>query len=119
MLVVEDEASVRDIVTEVLTRRGYRVLTAASGPEGMELWRRHRQEVDLLLTDIVMPGGMDGHALATAILQEAPALKVAYMSGYIRTRAGRQSEFKAGENYLPKPFEISHLVQFVRQALDS
>ncbi|MFI5335273.1 MAG: ATP-binding protein [Opitutales bacterium] len=119
ILVVEDEDSVRGIVTEVLSRNGYRIIEASNGREGLERWRERRAEVNMLLTDIVMPGGLDGQALAAEILKEAPGLKVGYMSGYMRPNHTRSPYFRVGANYLPKPFEISQLVRFVRQVLDN
>jgi PAS domain S-box-containing protein len=118
ILVVEDEDNVRTILTEILRRSGYRVLAASNGQEGLALWRQNRQVVKMLLTDIVMPGGMDGHALAAQILAEAPELKVGYMTGYMRPGGEQSTQFKAGAHYLAKPFEIAQLTKFVKQVLE-
>ena len=82
ILVVEDELAVRTILARTLCRFGYTVLEAGGGREAMELWKARRAEIDLLLTDMVMPGGMTGLSLAEKLRSEKPSLKVIVTSGY-------------------------------------
>jgi CheY-like chemotaxis protein len=94
------------------------VLEADSGPAALELWRRHRDQVDLLLTDVMMPGGISGKELAMRLLADAPKLKVIYNSAYTTEFFDQGIEVIEGVNYLQKPFSLSLLVQTVRAALN-
>jgi CheY-like chemotaxis protein len=118
ILVAEDEAPLRSLVCTVLRRQGYRVLEADSGPAALEVWRRHRDQVDLLLTDVMMPGGISGKELAMRLLADAPKLKVIYNSAYTTEFFDQGIEVIEGVNYLQKPFSLSLLVQTVRAALN-
>jgi CheY-like chemotaxis protein len=113
---VEDEDSLRALVRTCLTRLGYRVLECSHGQEALELWRDHRDAIQLLLTDLVMPKGVTGTDLARQLQADRPDLKVVYTSGY---RKETTIELVAGVNYLPKPFEPAGLAGIVRNALDS
>jgi len=116
--VVEDEAPLRAIVKTALTRFGYHVLEATSGANALELWSVHRNEIRLLLTDLVMPGGMNGRELARHLLADRPDLKVIYASGYSADIAGADLPLQAGVNFLAKPFLVHQLAQTVRNRLD-
>jgi two-component system cell cycle sensor histidine kinase/response regulator CckA len=118
ILLVEDEQSLRVLVRNVLTRLGYRVLEATTGNTAIDVWREHRHEIKLLLTDLVMPDGMTGKQLADALLQEDPQLKVIYSSGYSRDVAGQGFVLQDGVNFLSKPFQAAKLAQTVRNSLD-
>ena len=118
ILLVEDEQSLRVLVRNVLTRLGYRVLEATTGNTAIDVWREHRQEIRLLLTDLVMPDGMTGKQLAEALLKENPQLKVIYSSGYSRDIAGQGFVLQDGVNFLSKPFQAAKLAQTVRNSLD-
>jgi PAS domain S-box-containing protein len=118
ILVAEDEAPLRSLVCTVLRRQGYRVLEADSGAAALELWRQHRDHIDLLLTDVMMPGGMSGKELALRLLAEAPKLKVIYNSAYTTEFFDQGIEVLEGVNYLQKPFSLVTLVQTVRAALE-
>jgi len=118
ILLAEDEEDVRDFVAEVLKSYGYKVLTAPSGVAALELWNYHKGKVDLLLTDLVMPGGVSGRALAERLRVDEPGLKVIFTSGY---SPGMATDEVAGvelENFLPKPFNPSKLLQMIRNHLD-
>ena len=119
VLVVEDEAAVRDLVGECLRRCGFRVLEAGTGAEALRIWKQHRDEVDLLLTDIVMPEGMSGRELGEQLQAEKPGLKLVYTSGHGREIADADTDFLAGNFYLPKPFTPAVLTRTVRQCLDA
>jgi len=119
ILVVEDEATVRALVERILSRHGYRVLVAPSGPAAMRLWRQHSKEVRLLLTDLVMPDGMSGLELARRLRAEDSTLKVIYTSGYSAEIAGREVPLEEGVNFLAKPYDSSRLAKAVRSSLES
>src|SRR5207248_913936 len=82
VLVVEDEFLVRELVCETLSQHGYRILQAGDGPEALELAKTRHDQIDLLLTDMVMPNGMTGAALAEQLLKQSDRLKVIFTSGY-------------------------------------
>ncbi len=118
ILVVEDEDSLRTLVTRILGGFGYTVVTAATAGEALEILEETEVPFDLLLTDVVLPGGMQGSDLARSLHFSQPELPVLYMSGYTRdaiTHAGRLDE---GVNYLAKPFTPDALGRMVRTVLD-
>jgi PAS domain S-box-containing protein len=118
ILLVEDEPRVRKSISTILKRNGYHVVAAANGSEALELWGVHHHEMALLLTDLVMPGGMKGHELARRLQSAESNLKVVYMSGYSAEIAGRDIELRSGENFLQKPFLSDHLLETIRRSLD-
>ena len=117
ILVAEDEPALRELVVEILQFHGYRVHSASSGGQALEVWARHRNDIDLLVTDMVMPG-MSGSQLAERLQKEDPALKVIYTSGYSPGKAGKALALLEGFNFLPKPYPPSKLAQLVRECLD-
>lgn len=119
LLVVEDEAAVRALIRTVLERHGYTVFEAANGPEALECWRAQQNRIALVLTDLVMPGGMSGQQLGRQLRQERPGLKVIYLSGYNVEIAGRTPSLQPWELFMGKPFTTDQLLHIVRQALDS
>ena len=118
ILLVEDDAYLRDSVRQSLSQLGYRVLEAVNGIEALEIWKQHRDEIHLLLTDLVMPGGINGQELDERLLKENPKLKVIYASGYSTEVADKDSRLKEGDNFLSKPFEAHKLALVVRTCLD-
>src|SRR5690242_7746695 len=82
ILLVEDDPSVRQLVTRLLMLHGYRVLVAENGRAAIPLWEEHSRHIDLLLTDVVMPHGVNGRELATRCQADNPDLRVIYTSGY-------------------------------------
>jgi PAS domain S-box-containing protein len=118
ILLVEDESAVRDSVRIVLSRLGYRVLEAATGDEALEIWKTDGHRIQLLLTDLMMPGGINGKELAYDLLQRAPQLKVIYASGYSSEIAGPDFRLEDGVNFLTKPFDARKLAQTIRDNLD-
>jgi CheY-like chemotaxis protein len=119
VLVAEDEDVLRQMVVQVLKMQGYTVLEASSGPAAIEIWESADRPVDLLLTDMVMPGGIMGSELAERLLTRSPKLKVIYTSGYSPGMAGKDASLLEGRNFLPKPYSIGKLAQFVRSCLDA
>ncbi len=118
ILVAEDEDALREMVVQVLRIQGYFVLEAASGAQALEVWKQATRPIDLLLTDLVMPGGMMGRELAESLANESPKLKVIYTSGYSPGMAGRDASILESRNFLPKPYSINKLAQVVRECLD-
>ncbi|HLO39444.1 MAG TPA: ATP-binding protein [Phycisphaerales bacterium] len=117
ILLVEDNAMVRDLVHSTLTRAGYRVLAAENGPRAIHLAADTIGSIDLLITDVVMPE-MNGVRLAEAIQHTRPQIKILYMSGYTEEtilRHGVESQLVA---FLPKPFSIEALLLKIRSVLD-
>ena len=117
VLVVEDQQSVRGFVRNLLVLNGYRVLEAADGPEAMNICLRHPGEIQLVVTDLVMPG-MSGRELAERIAQEQPDVKVLYMSGYTDDSVVRAGVAQAGMAFLQKPFSPTAFTHKVREVLD-
>jgi CheY-like chemotaxis protein len=119
VLVAEDERVLRELVREILTARGYRVLEAADGVEALNLWDENRQKVDVLLTDIAMPRGLSGRDLAEKLRQDDPSLPVIFSSGHSQEMSGRSDDTVHGATYLSKPYLPADLAQAVRHALDA
>jgi PAS domain S-box-containing protein len=119
VLVAEDEEPLRQMMVHVLKIQGYTVLEAASGPQALSVWEHADRPVDLLVTDMVMPGGIMGRELAERLVQKSPALKVIYTSGYSPGMAGKDLAMLGSGNFLPKPFSIGRLAQLVRECLDA
>jgi CheY-like chemotaxis protein len=116
ILLAEDEAELRSMVAEALHARGHRVLQAADGQAALELAGRHRGEIELLLTDVVMPG-LGGVELAEALTEDRPKLRVLFMSGYAESVHAQLYGPASEGRYLQKPFSIHHLAAKVDQAL--
>ncbi len=118
ILLVEDEPAVREIGLRALRRQGYRVLEADSGKAALEVWERHHAEIGLVLTDVIMPGGISGLQLGRQLQEQKPGLPIIYTSGYNREIAGAELPIEEGLNYLAKPYDLEKLFSAVRQALD-
>jgi PAS domain S-box-containing protein len=118
ILVVEDEAAVRALIRKSLERYGYRVWEAASGPQALSVWRQHHAVFDLLICDVILPGGMSGFQLAERLRGEKPALKVIYSSGYGGDILGEGPAAGKDISFLPKPYLPRRLAELVRDCLD-
>jgi len=119
ILMVEDEEFLRESAGKVLSQLGYHVLEAANGNEALALWSERRDEIRLLLTDLVMPGGMTGMELGGRLMKEEPGLKVIYTSGYSAEIAGKDFPLQEGVDFLTKPFAARKLALTVRNSLDN
>jgi PAS domain S-box-containing protein len=117
ILLVEDEDSVRELATFILTECGYRVMTAPEGLAALQLMATCREKIDLLVTDVVMPQ-MGGRKLAEILLAEHPELKVLFMSGYTDDAVVRHGVLQADVDFLQKPFTPNSLARKVRDVLD-
>jgi len=117
ILLVEDEPALRRLAQRVLEKNGYRILEAASGVEALQLWEKRDGKIDLLVTDMVMPGGIGGRALAQRLQAEDANLKVLYTSGYSVEMVGAGFLLKEGINFLQKPYLPAALTNAVFECL--
>ena len=118
VLLVEDEKAVRDLARRVLEGRGYAVLVGADADQALELSRRHQGPIDILVTDVVMPG-LSGPRLADVLLAERPSLKVLFTSGYAGEEIANRGVLPPETQLLQKPFTPRSLAQRVREILDA
>jgi len=118
VLVVEDEDGVRSLVSRVLRGRGYTVLEAASGSTALEKVEEHDGSIDVVLTDVIMPG-MSGPDLVRQLINDRPALRVIYMSGYTQDEVLHHGVRQDAASFLEKPMTPGALVAKVREVLDT
>ena len=118
ILLVEDEPVLRELVRDILGQYQYRVIEAASGVEALKAWDLHDGQIDLLLTDMVMPEGMTGSDVAAQLRKRKPDLKVIFTSGYSAEVMGRDFSHSDAA-FLSKPYLPPQLAQAVRQCLDA
>jgi CheY-like chemotaxis protein len=117
VLLVEDEPAVRKLAQKILTRHGYTVMAVGSGGEALATARAHRGRIDLLLTDVVMPG-MNGRELHDALKKLRPEVRVLFMSGYAASIIAQHGVLDRHTAFLQKPFTVESLTLKVRQMLD-
>ena len=118
ILFCEDDPAVRDLTAATLHNAGYHVLTASSGPEGLQLARQHGQAIQLLLTDVIMPE-MNGRELSDAMTLSHPDLPTLYLSGYPADVIAHHGVLDEQVNLLQKPFTHEQLLARVRETIDS
>jgi signal transduction histidine kinase/ActR/RegA family two-component response regulator len=117
LLLVEDEDMVRQLMYEILEREGYKVLVAPNGQEALVMSEQHEGEIDLIITDVVMPG-MSGPQLVERISESYTSAKVLFMSGYTDNAIVYHGVLEEGMNFLQKPFTLDDVLQKVREVLD-
>jgi two-component system cell cycle sensor histidine kinase/response regulator CckA len=117
VLVVEDDAAVRELAVRILKGLGYEVLEAASGEEALGVCKAHGGHIDLVLTDVVMPG-MDGRVLVQSLKEVHPGAKAIFMSGYTDNVILHHGILEEGMNFIHKPFTVEGLGRKVREVLD-
>lgn len=118
ILVVEDDRDVRTAVVTALTRLGYAVHSAESGPLAVRWLDENETALDLILTDMVMPDGMNGHQVAEHVIARQPCAKVLYMSGYTDTMERPVDQLEHGGNFIQKLFAMKTLSYKIRSVLD-
>jgi CheY-like chemotaxis protein len=118
ILIVEDEPILREMARSILSGYGYRIFEAASGKEALDTWQEKLDEIDLLLTDMVMPEGISGAELARQLLARHPRLKIIFTSGYTANEVNTQLLVKMKARYLQKPYTHADLARTVRECLD-
>ncbi|MEP9374939.1 ATP-binding protein [Mesorhizobium sp. KR1-2] len=116
ILIVEDDELVRDHSSNLVTRLGYKSLVASNAEEALQILKEHR--VDLLLTDVTLPGGMNGRQLADLARVTDKKLRVVYMSGYTRNAIIHHGRLDKGVDLLQKPFRLADLARILREVLD-
>jgi two-component system, cell cycle sensor histidine kinase and response regulator CckA len=116
ILLVEDEESVRQLVRDTLESKGYKIIEAGNGESGIGAAAQHSGKIDLVITDVVMPG-MGGRELAEQILKTRPQTKVLYLSGYAEDAVLSEGSLDEGTAFLQKPFTLQNLSRKVREVL--
>jgi len=116
VLLVEDEASVRELVRETLEAKGYNVLEAENGDAALQVINRHSQPIEMLITDVVMPG-MSGRELSARLCASRLDIKVLYLSGYTEDAIIHEGVLEPGTAFLQKPFTLQALARKVREVL--
>lgn len=118
VLIVEDEDGMREVTRRILTRRGYKVLTACDGAEALDIVADSAERIDLLLTDVVMPK-MLGREVADRVCALVPGIRVLYMSGYAQPVLGAKGTLEPGVTLVQKPFMEAVLLGKIREVLDA
>ena len=118
ILLVENGEILRPLLVEILQREGHEVLAAKDGGEALSIWDQHQGQLDLIVTDVVMPG-MSGKELAERLRSLRPEVKVIYISGYESSLLCTDNKFGPEAVFLQKPFRPAELIQLVREVLAS
>jgi CheY-like chemotaxis protein len=116
ILVVEDESEIRDLIASALAVEGYQVVSAADGHDALRQLDAH-PEIDLVFTDIVMPGDLHGYDLAREVRQRRPAVRLLYTSGYALASALSRTAPIIDAKLVAKPFKLEQLIDEIRRAL--
>jgi CheY-like chemotaxis protein len=115
VLLVEDDPAVRRVMQQMLKRSGCSVLESNNAEDGYQKWSAYRQYIDLIITDLVMPGGQTGEDLARRVLQEKPDVNVVYCSGYSPSLFENGNNLIRPENFLAKPYDTQKVTNLLRQ----
>jgi len=119
ILFVDDLEAGRNVVREYLEEKGFTVLTAATAAEAIAITEQNTKPIDVLVTDLIMPGGMNGVQLANRLIAQYPRLRVIYVSGYAEGALGRHGTVGHEMRFLQKPFPMKDLIRMIRQIVDS
>lgn len=117
ILVVDDNLDILSFVTDCIAKMGQEVISAANGEEAVEIIKNHKVGVDLLISDIVMPG-MNGIELANELTTNAPAAKIIFMSGYMKPASPFSNTTKYEKGFIQKPFSRKTLKNHIKKALN-
>jgi len=118
VLIIDDEATIRMVAMEVLQENGYQVIEAEDGATGLKILQSERTRVDLLISDVGLPGGMNGRQVADAARTMRPALKVLFITGYAENAVVGNGLLDSGMAIITKPFEMAAFVNKVRELID-
>ncbi len=118
ILLVEDENMVRNLAHRILVRNGYSVLEALNGQAALKISEGYKGKIDLLLTDVIMPGGMSGRQLVEHITPQRPEMRIIYMSGYTDNAIVNHGILDSDAAFIQKPFTPDHLAKKIREVLD-
>jgi DNA-binding response OmpR family regulator len=118
VLVVEDEAPVRELIRDVLRLQGFILLEAQDGEEALRVAERHQGPIDLIVVDVVIPG-VAAPDVVRRLRAARPTLRALFISGYTGDLIGQQGLLQAGRHFLQKPFSLDALTRKVRDALDA
>lgn len=119
ILLVEDEEAVRNVLTRFLRAKGWEVVTAADAREAESIWRVRRDEIALLVTDLMLPNGISGQKLGSLLQEQKPNLEVILTSGYSSELAELAPRSNGRAQFLPKPYRPDELLRRVHHALAS
>jgi CheY-like chemotaxis protein len=117
VLAVDDDPTTLELVEKVLISYGYRVLSAASGEEALEMVTAQPEKIDLLLTDVMLPG-MKGQDLARKLIADRPDVSILFMSGFLCPSMAHTGSEKLADAFIQKPFALNTLLRKVRRILD-
>ena len=117
VLAVDDDPTMLELLEELLTPMGYQVLSAASGEEALEMMASQERKIDLLLTDVMLPG-IKGQDLAKQLLHNCPDVNVLFMSGYLCPSMAHKGSEQRFEAFIQKPFAPNSLLRKMRKLLD-
>jgi CheY-like chemotaxis protein len=116
ILFVEDEAMIRTMTKMYLEGNGYRVIDACDGTEAISLWQEHESEIDLVVTDLEMPG-INGRQLVQRLKVDRLGLKAIFVSGYTSGQSGEEADVDESARFLPKPYRLKDLTEMVQDCL--
>lgn len=117
VLLVDDDAAVRNLLVRLLKLHGYSVIAAESGRAALPLWEKYKENIDLLLTDVVMPDGVSGGELAQHCQSQKAALQVIYTSGYNVELSTERGWLREGIHFVQKPYRPEQLLQLIAGVL--
>jgi CheY-like chemotaxis protein len=117
ILLVDDEEPIRDLGTRMLTRAGYQVITAAEGPEALDIYRGKQDEISLILLDVIMPV-MSGVQCLEKLVEINPRVKVLVTSGFAIDGSARRVVEQSSKGFVSKPFQIAEVLTVIREILD-
>ena len=117
VLVIDDEPTIRQLVVEVLEEAGYVVIEAGDGPAGLQILRSDTR-IDLLISDVGLPGGLNGRQIADAARATRPALKVLFITGYAENAVVGNGHLDAGMQIITKPFAVAAFTRKVREMIE-
>jgi len=118
ILVVEDESGIRSLVRSILESQGYAIIEAESGAKALELWPEQGRRIELLLSDIMMPGGVSGLDLARNLIAQKPGLKIVFTSAYSADVFQHELGAIGKHSFLQKPYYPHELIKMIREALN-